>query len=260
MMSFNVSGSQAIRLMLESVDIIRITLDHADVKELLRSEQRFDVIIQQLTLSEALLGVGYHLKVPTIIFNTLGSLVNIDKITGNSHPYAYVPNLYLPLTDEMTFFERLKNLLSSLLMDAVNVILIEPVKDKVLHEYFPDAPHLATLASNVSVVLLNSHYSIVETPRPYMPNMIPIGGFHVQTEPLPQDLKTYMDKATHGVVLFSLGSNFQSADLPKEKLKVIFDTFAAFPQRFLWKFEDNTLEVPENVVIRKWLPQTAVLS
>lgn len=259
-MSANVSSSQGVKALLQSDEIVRITLDSSGVKNLLQSKQNFDVIIQQLTLCDALLGVGYHLKAPTIIFNTVGTMLNIDKITGNSHPSSYVPNMYLGLTDEMTFIERLKNTVTSFMSEVMYSFVIAPVQDKVLHEYFPDAPSLTTLASNVSLVLLSAHYSIVETPRPYMPNMIPIGGFHVRPQSLPQDLKTYIEEANDGVIFFSLGSNFKSADLPSDKLDIILNTFTEFPQRFLWKFEDETLKVPPNVLIRKWLPQVAILS
>lgn len=259
-MTANVSSSKGVKALLQSDEIVRITLDSSGVKNLLQSKQNFDVIIQQLTLCDALLGVGYHLKAPTIIFNTVGTMLNIDKITGNSHPSSYVPNMYLGLTDEMTFIERLKNTVTSFMSEVMYSFVIAPVQDKVLHEYFPDAPSLTTLASNVSLVLLSAHYSIVETPRPYMPNMIPIGGFHVQPQSLPQDLKTYIEEANDGVIFFSLGSNFKSADLPSDKLDIILNTFTEFPQRFLWKFEDETLKVPPNVLIRKWLPQVAILS
>lgn len=260
-MNTNFSLLSSITLLFKSDEIIRVTLNNTDVKNLLQSKQKFDVIVQQLTLCEALLGVGYYLQAPTIVFNTIGSMFNIDKLTGNSHPPAYVPDIWLGLTDEMSFIERLKNTLSALATNVFSTLIIEPIQDRVLHEYFPEAPPLTSLASNISLVLLNAHYSIVETPRPYMPNMIPIGGFHVQmAEALPNDLMTYMNEAKDGVVLFSLGSNFKSADLPTDKLKIILETFAEFPQRFLWKFEDDSLEVPPNVLIRKWLPQIAVLS
>lgn len=260
MMSFNASSSQAMKLLFESEEIIRLTLNNAEVQNLLIAEKNFDLIVQPLTLCDALLGVGYHLKAPTIIFNTIGTIFNIDKITGNSHPHAYVPNVWSALTDEMTFFERLKNTLSAFITDIIHALFLEPLQDKVMHEYFSDAPSLTTLKNNISLVLLNAHYTITETPRPYMPNMIPIGGFHVQPESLPQDLKMYIEEAKFGVILFSLGSNIQSADLPKDHLEVILQSFAIFPQKFLWKFEDETLEVPQNVLIRKWLPQSAILS
>lgn len=109
-------------------------------------------------------------------------------------------------------------------------------------------------------MLLNAHYSVVETPRPYMPNMIQVGGLHIQSQTLPKELKKYLDEAENGVVYFSLGSNLKTADLPKDKVDVILNTLARFPQRFLWKFENEALDnVPANVKISKWLPQRAIL-
>lgn len=56
---------------------------------------------------------------------------------------------------------------------------------------FPNAKMSFDAAlSNVALVLLNSHFSI-NAPRPYVPNMIEIGGIQVNREPneLPKVLK-----------------------------------------------------------------------
>lgn len=47
------------------------------------------------------------------------------------------------------------------------------------------------------------------------------------------------------------------------KQKILLDAFEQFPEyHFLWKFEDPTidLELPKNVIIRPWLPQSDILA
>lgn len=57
-----------------------------------------------------------------------------------------------------------------------------------------------------------------------------------------------------------MGSHLKSAQLPEEKKRAILRAFAKLKQNVLWKFEDDTLEdVPENVKISKWVPQSDVL-
>lgn len=90
--------------------------------------------------------------------------------------------------------------------------------------------------------------------------MIEIGGFHIENEPLPADLKTFLDDAQHGVIYFCMGSNLRSKDMGEERINQILKTFSGLKERVLWKFEAEELpNKPENVAIRKWLPQRAVL-
>lgn len=258
--NFNTTILDVIQAANEVDGISKLTLESPSVQEFLKSNKRFNAVLIDPLATEALHGFSHFYEAPTIIVNTQGAMPITDRMVGNSQPFAYVPTTFFPFTDEMSFLERTVNTLSSFLMHFVYGYLFLSRQDKVLHKYFPDAPSVWDLSRNVSLVLLNGHYSVVETPRPYLPNMIHVGGFHIQPQTLSKDLRRYLDEAEHGVVYFSLGSNFKTADLPKDKIDIILSTLSKFPQKFLWKFEDDTLDnVPKNVKISKWLPQRAIL-
>lgn len=71
----------------------------------------------------------------------------------------------------------------------------------------------------------------------------------------------FLDKAKNGVIYFSLGSNVKSNLLPKEKLEQLMGAFSQLPYQVLWKFEDEELlNKPANVEIRKWIPQQDILA
>jgi UDP:flavonoid glycosyltransferase YjiC (YdhE family) len=115
---------------------------------------------------------------------------------------------------------------------------------------------------NVSLLLLNTHFSTTQ-PRPYLPNVIEVGGLQVKPNPspLPEDIKTFLDKAEHGAILFSLGSNVKSNYLSDETLSTILKVFSKIKQRVIMKWESDVLEgKPDNVFISKWLPQDDVLA
>lgn len=59
--------------------------------------------------------------------------------------------------------------------------------DKILHEYFKDAPPLMEMIErNISMVFLNSH-SVISDAKPLVPSMVEIGGFHIEDpKPLPK--------------------------------------------------------------------------
>lgn len=108
---------------------------------------------------------------------------------------------------------------------------------------------------------VNTHKS-TSSPRPAMPGIINIGGSHIRPpKPLPNDLKDFFDSSEHGVIVFSLGSYVQTSKMPREKISIILEVLGKLKQNVLWKFEDESLEnVPSNVKIQKWLPQSDALA
>lgn len=93
--------------------------------------------------------------------------------------------------------------------------------------------------------------------------MIEIGGIQSKKEPkpLPANLKSWMDGAKDGVILFSLGSNAKSSFLPAEKIEVLMNSFAKLKQRVIFKWEADTLpNKPKNVLPVSWMPQDDILA
>lgn len=180
---------------------------------------------------------------------------------GNPDNPAYIGNHFLPHSDRMNFFERLKNFLYFLgtkMMYKYYSIHI----NKVAKQYFGESlPPLEDIAANTSLLLINTHVSYSQV-RPLVPAIVEVGGIHIEPpKKLPQDLEKFISEAKHGVVFFSLGSTLRTATLPAEKREALLDAFAELPQRVLWKWEDDTLpNQPGNVKISKWLPQMSVLA
>lgn len=110
-------------------------------------------------------------------------------------------------------------------------------------------------------MLINSHVS-TSPPRPSISGLVNVAGAHIQpAKPLPADIQRFLDGATEGAIFFSLGSYVQSSDMPKDKLKAFFEVFRNLKQKVLWKFEDESMtNVPRNVMVRKWLPQSDILA
>lgn len=68
-----------------------------------------------------------------------------------------------------------------------------------------------------------------------------------------------MDNSRKGVIYFSLGSIIRAASLPNETINAFKQAFAELDLNVLWKFEDESLDVPSNVLVRKWFPQRDLL-
>ena len=68
-----------------------------------------------------------------------------------------------------------------------------------------------------------------------------------------------MNEAKDGVVYCSLGCLVRFETISKDRMEAFTSSFSGIPQRVLWKTEP-TLELPYNVMARKWFPQFEILS
>lgn len=252
-------------VMANPISIIEIFADLSDLvlssKHLkaLKSK-KFDLIILYSLFTESFLGLAHHFKAPVILFSTFGSMPNIDRLTGNVSPPSYLATLSLNKPGEMTFWQKVCNFWSILLAYLVFLPLNDHYQNQVLQKHFPFAPPLEELKEKIAMVFLNTHYSL-ETPRPYITNIIQIGGVHIEKPKLlPQDLQTFLDNSLNGVVYFSLGSNTKIASLPREKVEAIIRALGNLKMGVIFKSETFFDNLPANIKIKNWLPQNDILA
>ncbi|KAJ8918827.1 hypothetical protein NQ315_011113 [Exocentrus adspersus] len=241
--------------------ISKSTMKHPNFQKLLKSNEQFDVVIIEQFLDDALKVLAYHYKAPLILLSTIGANAWVNNLVGNPAPLSYVPDVFLSYSSNMTFKQRLVNWLFTVAAELNRHLFYFPAQNKILKEHYPDAPDLSEINYNVSLVLLNSHESVNQA-VPHVPNMIDIGGYHVNApKELPKDLKDFMDSAKEGVVYFSLGSNIQPSQMTEDTRKAILGALGKIKQKVLWKWDEDTLPgKPDNVKISKWFPQQDVLA
>ncbi|XP_044265189.1 uncharacterized protein LOC123011680 [Tribolium madens] len=234
-----------------------IILSHQQVKNL--KSEKFDLVIQFPLFSESLLGLANHWNAPVILFNTLWLVPALDRITGNPSPPSYIPltNPHFAPSAEMTFFQRVINTLTVWMDYCIMSRIFHTQQESLLRKHFPDAPTLQHLI--VALVFVNTHYSI-ENPRPYVPNVVQVGGLHVDNpKKLPPELGEFLDGAKSGAVFFSLGSNVKISSLSSGQLGAILTVLGRLEMRVLFKSDEELINVPKNVKIGGWLPQNDIL-
>ncbi|KAH8312382.1 hypothetical protein KR044_010466, partial [Drosophila immigrans] len=245
---------------------IRLTdtlLQDPIVKRLKDSNQTFDAVISEVFLNEAHFGFAEHFNAPLIGLGTFGAISWNTDMVGSPSPASYVPHALLKFSDHMSFVERVINLAFLSYEYLFMKLYYLPQQEQLFNKHFPNNKQdFYTTRSNAALVLLNQHVSL-SFPRPYSPNMIEVGGMHIQRSrhPLPKDIEEFIKGAKHGVIYFSMGSNLKSKNLPQEKRQALIDTFSKLKQRVLWKFEEPDLPgKPENVFISDWFPQDDILA
>ncbi|KAK5642053.1 hypothetical protein RI129_008220 [Pyrocoelia pectoralis] len=237
------------------------TLNSSNVQKLIKSNEKFDIVILERLMNDAFHGFCAHFEAHCIISSPIptSSWTNIQM--GNAGPPSYVPELSSQFSSKMNFFERAYNFLGYLFYTTWFHAFMVPLHNEVMHKYFTNVPHFYDVYYNVSLMLINTH-TAVHPPVPRLPNMIEIGGYHIKSpKPIPKDLKAYLDNAKEGVILFSMGSNLRSKDLPNDKRRAILNSFSKLKEKILWKWENESMsDLPGNVKLSKWLPQNDVLA
>nr|AVT42208.1 UDP-glucuronosyltransferase 40AB1 [Lissorhoptrus oryzophilus] len=237
-----------------------LVFNHTKVQALLKSNEHFDVVILEQFLNDAHKYFAYHFNAPLVLFSTVGANAWVNNFVGNPEPASYIPNVFLSYYQEMTFLERMWNFIFGIIFELNSQLYFYPKQNEILHKYIPDAPHINELNYNISLLLLNSHESINQA-VPNVPNMVNIGGYHVDPpKELPRDLKEFMDNAKDGVIYFSMGSNLVPSMMPKDKKEAIMKVLGSRKEKVLWKWDDKNLKVPSNFFVSNWFPQQAILS
>ncbi|XP_040005364.1 UDP-glucuronosyltransferase-like [Xiphias gladius] len=174
-------------------------------------------------------------------------------------PPSYVPVYFSGNTQNMTFPQRVKNMVMSMVEIYMCKIMYGHFDDLV-SRYLGDSMTYKDLISHGAIWLLRYDFAF-EWPRPLMPNMVLIGGINcVKKAPLPADLEEFVDgSGDNGFIVFTLGSLVSS--MPEEKAKQFFDAFRQMPQRVVWRYAGVPPEdVPKNVKLMQWLPQNDLLA
>ncbi|XP_017047211.1 UDP-glucosyltransferase 2 [Drosophila ficusphila] len=240
-----------------------VTLQDKGVKNLLNSGETFDLVLAEMIQMEALYGMAQHFNATLAGFSSFGTDRKVDEAVGNISPISYNPLVTSPRTDKMTFWERLVNHYEVVVEDLHRYFVHLPAMEKLYKKYFPNAKKtMEEVMDSFSMVLLGQHFSLSH-PRPYLPNMIEVGGMQIshKPKPLPENIKQFIESAPNGVIYFSMGSNVKSKDLPQETRDILLKTFAKLKQRVLWKFENDDMPgKPANVQIQKWYPQPDILA
>lgn len=239
-------------------------LNDTSVLELMKSNQTFDAVIAEVFLNEAHLGLAEHFKAPLIALSTLGAMPAHADLVGTSFTPSYIPHALLHFTDHMDLWERLVNFVFVTFTYSIHKFIALPQQEALYQKYFPNNElDFYDMRRNTALVLVNEHASL-DHPRPFSPNMIPVGGMHINRQlpqPLPKNIRQFIEGAEHGVIYCSLGSNVKSKTLPLEKRSAFLETFSKLKQRVLWKFEDSDLPGrPDNVFISEWFPQDDILA
>ncbi|KAM4602835.1 UDP-glucuronosyltransferase 2A1-like isoform 2-T2 [Polymixia lowei] len=214
-----------------------------------------------LVLTDPAYGAGillaHYLKVP-LVYNVRWVTAGEGHLVIAPSPLSYIPINGSGLSDKMTFSQRVKNMFFYLLQLFQNS-LIDLLYQAVCDEYFEPGVKFRELLQGADLWLMRVDF-VFEFPRPTMPNVVYMGGFHCKpAKPLPQHLEEFVQSSgEHGVIIMSLGT-FVS-ELPGDVTDEIAAAFAKLPQKVIWRHKgDRPATLGNNTLLVDWMPQNDLL-
>lgn len=148
---------------------------------------KFDLILFDVTLGLTMMPLVNKFNNPPVVGVTPFLLPPILANTmGNDLQTAYLPYYLFQYTNRMNFFQRLRNLIQTyceLWYRKYNFVKHE---ERLMKKYFGTDTVIEDFERNITLLLSNTD-PILDYPAALPPNIIPIGGMHIQpARPLPK--------------------------------------------------------------------------
>ncbi|GAA6218622.1 UDP-glucuronosyltransferase 2A1-like [Lates japonicus] len=238
------------------VDKMQKIFEDAKLMQFLE-EAKYDVVMTDPCFGGGVL-LARRLGLP-LVFNVRWTIMEDGHSTVAPSPLSYVPIPGSELTDKMTFWQRVINVLLALAVLNNRVTIKEHHYTPFVHRHFGPDVHYDDLVQAADIWLMRTDFTF-EFPRPTMPNVIYMGGFQCKpSKPLPQHLEDFVQSsAEHGVVIMSLGTLV--GNLPEDIAEHVASAFAQLPQRVIWRHTGKRPStLGNNTLLLDWLPQNDLL-
>nr|XP_010967698.1 UDP-glucuronosyltransferase 2A3 isoform X3 [Camelus bactrianus] len=247
---FQVTGDY--KLLCESV-----VYNQSLMKKLRESNYNVMIIDPMIPCGEL---IAELLEVPFMYTLRLFMGSTMEKYCGKlPAPPSYVPVAMAGLTDRMTFPERIKNVMLSIVFDFWLQHHDIRFWDQFYSEALGRPTTLCETMGKAEIWLIRTYWDF-EFPRPYLPNFEFVGGLHCKpAKPLPKEMEEFVQSSGEdGIVIFSLGSMVKN--LTEEKANLIASALAQIPQKVLWRYKGKEpATLGANTRLYDWIPQNDLL-
>ncbi|XP_030773247.1 UDP-glucuronosyltransferase 2B33 isoform X5 [Rhinopithecus roxellana] len=260
--SFWLHFSQMQEIMWRFGDIsIKFCKDVVSNKKLMKKlqESRFDVVLADPVFpGSELLAELFNIPLVYSLRFSPGYVFEKHSV-GFIFPPSYVPVVMSELSDQMTFMERVKNMIYMLYFDFSFQLYDLKKWDQFYSEVLGRPTTLSETMGKADIWLIRNSWNF-QFPHPLLPNVDFVGGLLCKpAKPLPKEMEEFVQSSgEHGVVVFTLGSVI--TNMKEERANVIASALAQIPQKVLWRYDGNKPDtLGLNTRLYKWIPQNDLL-
>lgn len=179
----NIMGSyEVLGLLTKAYDIF---MANKEIQEIKRNKN-FDLVILDGIVNEFAYPLVGHIGAPFVIFDPgFGAPWNLAN-KGASPEYAYIPPFLGNYGSQMTFFQRVNNMVMGELLLWLRRYYVQPTLDELAKNEFPNSRPIVEIERDAQLCLVNNHPT-TSWIRPLPPTVISIGSSHVRpAKPLPE--------------------------------------------------------------------------
>lgn len=239
--------------------VCEIVIQIFENKELIQSirDTKYDLVLTDPINGGGVM-LAHYIGVP-IVFNVRLTIHGEGHFAIAPSPLSYVPFPGAELTDRMSFLQRVKNVITYVFRKYLYKQIVGPHYSALCKRFFVSEQDYFSMFQAADLWLMRVDF-VFEYPRPTMPNVIYIGGFHCKpAKPLPQYLEDFVQSSgEHGVVIMSLGTLV--GGLPLDMADEIAAAFAQLPQKVIWRHKgERPAIVGNNTLLVDWMPQNDIL-
>ena len=258
------------KLWYEGVKTIKASLSNACTESLTENPELIQMIEQKvkvdvvITMSSCGSVLAHFFDSPIIFFSPAGPFgLQLAPGLGNPINPVVQPHIVAPFIEPMSFTQRISNVLLDRVMNAYVSWMDSLFLESVRNHFGDDIPDFNSIIKERSALAIANSHFVTHGSWPLYQNLVEVGGIHCKPgKELPKDLKEYLDSHPEGVVYVSFGSALSPSAMTEEQKNVFFETFRELKNvPIIWKWDDDDLSrMPENVLVRKWLPQNDLLA
>ncbi|XP_062547887.1 UDP-glucosyltransferase 2-like [Armigeres subalbatus] len=243
---------------------IEAELAHPEVQALIRNanDEQFDVLLVEYFQMTPFYAFAELFNVPMIGVTSIDSISMAHQVIGNVMNVVAHPEMNHKFSMNPNFLERVEAVVTKMFIDYYLIPKEFEKYDQIIEQNFGgNISKSIDLMQRVDFLMTNVDPTMGFI-RPIVPQAIQLGFLHVKPpKPLPQDLQRYLDRSTHGVIYFSLGTLIRSDSINERNLKIFVDTFKSLKYDILWKCDSVVnLNGTSNIRISKWFPQQDLLA
>ncbi|KAG5338448.1 UDB17 glucuronosyltransferase, partial [Acromyrmex heyeri] len=257
---------------IHACDTVVKTKEAKKLLEMIKTVE-FDIILQDITLTECLYGLWEIAKgkPPIVGYIPYSPAPWLKDLIGGPSYTTVRSYAYLPIAKPIGLWQRTWSTVYFTVDNFIRHYYYLPIMQRLAEKYVGHTirPLYEIEKNDIDIVLLNSHPAF-EYGIPLSPNILEIAGLNAQdVKPIdgeivvtyPEDMRAFLDGAKNGVIIISLGTNVKWKFIGLDKIKFILLALSKLKQRVLWRLDiEVPFEIPDNLMIVKWMPQSEVLS
>ncbi|CAJ0564588.1 unnamed protein product, partial [Mesorhabditis spiculigera] len=204
----------------------------------------------------------HHLGIKKwIYFSSLPPYPSLLNSVGEFVPTSVLPSYALQQGNKMSFLKRAQNFIYEMLNAYFRLAKQARAQTELARRNLGrDVPDLEYFPKSANLMMISAD-AVLEFPIPTTQKVVYLGGFGAENsvDALDENFSTFVTRASKLVVV-SFGSWPVTERMPPDWKEALLNLFRADPEtHFIWSC-DEEIEVPENVLRAKWIPQAALLA